>query len=163
MADRGSMLWLAAFVVVVTLAGAAGGVLIDRHILQPPPSDGRGLGQGQAGLRGGEPGMRGGGPGQGMRTPGWVVQRLDAQLHLTPPQRDKVVAILERRRARLDQIRTEMQGRMEGEQKQLRDEIRGILAPDQQKIFDEEMASPLLPGGPGQRRAGPGGRPPTRK
>jgi hypothetical protein len=63
-------------------------------------------------------------------------------------------AILTRRRAKLDEIRGEMQGRMEKEQVDLRAEIRALLDAQQQKRFDEVVATAPGLGGrpPGMRR-----------
>jgi hypothetical protein len=83
-----------------------------------------------------------------MRT-GWLNERLGSQLELTPAQREKLAGILARRRAKLDQIRTEMQGRVMAEQQDVRAEIRSILDDKQQKRFDEVMAT-----APGPWRSG---------
>jgi hypothetical protein len=163
--------WFGAFVAVVALAGVAGGVLLDRYLLAPHrPGDGRRPGTGAAmGLgRGGMQALGPGGGGRGMMRPGWLNERLAADLELTSRQREQLAEILSRRRAKLDQVRSEMQGRMQAEQKELRDEIRAILDPKQQKRFDEVMpVNPLRgepgfgsgPGGPGTGR-GRGGMPP---
>jgi hypothetical protein len=163
-----SLGWFGAFVAVVALAGVASGVLFDRYVLGPRrPPDGRRGGAIAAGpARGGMPGMgpgMGPGVGRGMMRGGRLDDRLAAELDLTSAQRERVAEILSRRRAKLDQVRSEMQGRMQTEQKELRDEIRTILDPKQQKRFDEVMPINPQPGrpgfGPGERRGpGPPGR-----
>ncbi len=85
-------------------------------------------------------GPGGPGPGAGPMRPG-LEERLAQQLELTATQKDQVRAILERRRTRLDEVRTETQKRMEKEQEELRSEIRGVLTDVQKKKFDEVMAN----------------------
>ncbi len=82
---------------------------------------------------------------------------------MTAAQKGQVKAILERRRTRLDEVRTETQKRMEKEQEELRTEIRGVLTEAQKKKFDEVMANAPGFGGRGMdergmRRGGMPGR-----
>jgi hypothetical protein len=171
MDDKRTIVWFSAFVVVVMLIGVASGILLDRFLLRPPrgrlgPVFGRGPGMeqrmGQGGMGPGAmgPGALGPGPGRAQRLgPGGLPERLARELGLTAAQKEQVGAILGRRRARLEEVRAEMQGRMQKEQSDLRAEIRQGLDEKQQKRFDEVMASaPGLGGGdPGQRgmRRGP--------
>jgi hypothetical protein len=172
MDDKRTIAWFSAFVVVVLLAGVASGILLDRFLLRPAPARmGR---QVQGGPMAGNPGRmgpgmrqgpfgadgaRGGGRGLG---PEALADRLARDLELTSAQKEKVAAVLVRRRAKLDEIRGEMSGRMQKEQADVRAEIRALLDEKQQKRFDEVVAiSPGLggwPGGPGMggRPAGPG-------
>jgi hypothetical protein len=172
MDDKRTIAWFSAFVVVVLLAGIATGILLDRFLLRPPPGRFDRAGgpmQGMAGRLG--PGPRPGamapgglvpgamGPdgaragGRGLR-PEALADRLAAELQLTPAQKEKVSAILVRRRTKLDEVRNEMQDRMQKEQEDLRAEIRALLDEKQQKRFDEVVAtSPGLGGRrPGMRR-----------
>ena len=146
MDDRRTIAWFSAFVIVVLLIGIASGILLDRFLIRP---QGDRMGRGGApglGMQQGMPprGMRQGpggpGPGAGPMRPG-LEERLAKQLELTPAQKDQVKAILERRRTRLDEVRTETQKRMEKEQEDLRAEIRGVLTESQKKRFDEVMAN----------------------
>jgi hypothetical protein len=117
----------------------------------PGGSMGQGMRSGPAAVDG----MRGGGRGLGPG-PGALADRLERELSLTAVQKEKVVALLEKRRSKLDGIRTEMTERMQKEQTDLRAEIRALLEPAQQKRFDEVVAtSPGLgAGGPGGPRRG---------
>jgi hypothetical protein len=165
MDDKRTIAWFSAFVIVVMLIGVASGILLDRFLLRPPPGfDGRGFGP-RAGMpqRMAPGGMRPGGMGpaggEGAMRPGALDERLAQQLELSAAQREQVGAILGRRRARLQEIRGEMQSRMEKEQADLRAEIRGILTDKQKKQFDELTANApgfggLGPGARGMRRGG---------
>jgi Spy/CpxP family protein refolding chaperone len=164
MDDKRTLVWFSAFVIVVMLIGVASGILLDRFVIRPPGARagfGGGAGPGmQQGMlpRGMRQGPGGPGPGAGPMRPG-LEERLARQLELTSAQKDQVKAILERRRTRLDEVRTETQKRMEKEQEELRAEIRGVLTEAQKKKFDEVMAS--APGfggrGPGERGMRRGG------
>jgi len=168
MDDKRTIAWFSAFVIVVLLIGIASGILLDRFLIRPP---GDRMGRGGApgpGMQQRMParGMRQGpgspGPGAGPMRPG-LEERLAQQLELTAAQKDQVKAILERRRTRLDEVRTETQKRMEKEQEELRTEIRGVLTEAQKKKFDEVMANAPGFGGRGMgergmRRGGMPGR-----
>jgi hypothetical protein len=167
MDDNRTIIWFSAFVIVVMLIGVASGILLDRFLLRPPPDrlartfgSGPGMAQ-RMGPGGRRPGATGPaeGPG-GMLRPGSLNERLAQELELTAAQKEQVGAILGRRRARLEEIRGEMQGRMQKEQTDLRAEIRGLLTEKQQKRFDEVMVNaPGLGGiGPGQRGMRRGGQ-----
>jgi hypothetical protein len=177
MNDKRTVAWFSAFVVVVVLIGVASGVLLDRFLLRPPPgrvgaADDRVFGTGQRAGQGlMDPDMRGGGrrgpgemgPGGGRgqpSRPGGLTERLAQELRLTAAQTAQVGAILLKRRAQLDTIRAEMQGRMQKEQADLRAEIRGVLDEDQKRRFDEVTAMAPGLGGMGlqprgMRRTGP--------
>ena len=73
--------------------------------------------------------------------PGWLGQRLEAQLDLRPDQREQLHAILERRGQRIEQLRGELRQKLEAEQKGLREEINGILDEKQRDRF-ERMSLP---------------------
>jgi hypothetical protein len=163
MNDKRTIAWFSAFVIVVMLIGVASGVLLDRFLLRSPPGRpglpfGREVWMGQ---RMG-PGAMGPGGGRGpMMRPGGLSERLEKELGLTAAQKEQVGAILGRRRGRLEEIRSDMQGRMQKEQAGLRAEIRGVLDETQQKRFDEVMANTPGLGGMGlelrgTRRGGPG-------
>jgi len=168
MDDKRTIAWFSAFVIVVLLIGIASGILLDRFLIRPP---GERMGRGGVpgpGMQQRMPsrGMRQGpgvpGPGAGPMRPG-LEERLALQLELTAAQKDQVKAILERRRTRLDEVRTETQKRMEKEQEELRTEIRGVLTEAQKKKFDEVMANAPGFGGRGMgergmRRGGMPGR-----
>jgi hypothetical protein len=161
MDDKRTIAWFSAFVVVVLLAGIATGILLDRFLLRSPA--GRlGWSGGQVppnagwmgpGSRPGPDGARGGGRGM---PPEALADRLERELKLTAVQKEKVIAILARRRTKLEGIRGEMQDRMQKEQADLRAEIRSVLDAQQQKQFDQvATTAPGLgarPAGPGMRR-----------
>jgi hypothetical protein len=148
MNDRKTLAWFGAFVVVVMLAGIAGGVLLDRFLLGPRAARGEplmGLGrQGPGTMQGGGrmgPGMNPpGGRRNGPAGPVGLITRLTEQLDLTAAQQEQIRAILARRREQLDGIRAEMQERMQKEQMDVRAEIRAVLNEQQQKRFDEAMS-----------------------
>jgi hypothetical protein len=164
MDDKRTLVWFSAFVIVVMLIGIASGIIAARFFIRPTlDRAGRG---GAAGLgmqqypppRGMGPGPAGLAPGRGAMRPG-LEDRLAQQLELTATQKEQVGAILGRHRARLDEVRAEMQKRMEKEQSDLRAEIRGTLTDSQKKRFDDVMAT--APGfggrGPGERGMRRGG------
>ena len=164
MDDKRTLVWFSAFVIVVMLIGIASGIIAAR-LFGRPTLDRAGRGGG-AGLgmqqylppRGMGPGPAGPAPGRGAMRPG-LEDRLAQQLDLTTAQKEQVGTILGRHRTRLDEVRVEMQKRMEKEQADLRAEIRGTLTESQKKRFDEVMAS--APGfggrGPGERGMRRGG------
>jgi len=171
MGDKRTIVWLGAFVIVVMLIGVASGILLDRFLLRPPPGRlgsvfDRGprmeqrMGQGGMGSR-----SMGPGPGRAqMLGPGGLLERLARELGLTAAQKEQVGAILSRRRARLEEVRAEMQGRMQKEQSDLRAEIRQVLDEKQQKRFDEVMANaPGLGGGDSGQRGMRRGPPPRQR
>jgi hypothetical protein len=168
MDDKRTIAWFSAFVVVVLMAGVASGILLDRFLLRPPAGRldrvpgwmaGPGGRMGPGGMRQGPMTQDGGrGAGRGMR-PEALADRLTAELQLTAAQKEKVGAILTRRRTALDGMRTELSERMQKEQAELRAEIRALLDEKQQKRFDEVVAtSPGLGGRPAGPGPGPGMR-----
>ena len=167
MDDKRTTIWFSAFVIVVILIGLASGILLDRFLIRPP-ADRMGRGGQGPGLQLWQPprGMRQGPagqvPGPGAMRPG-LEDRLAQQLELSPAQKTQVGAIIGRRRAKLDEVRAEMQKRMEQEQADLRAEVRGVLTDSQKKRFDEVMATAPGFGGRGlgergMRRGGAPGR-----
>jgi len=171
MDDKRTLVWLGAFVIVVMLIGVASGIILDRFLLRPLPGRlgsvfdrGPGMEQrmGQGGMR-----SRSMGPGPGraqMLGPGGLPERLARELGLTAAQKEQVGAILGRRRARLEEVRAEMQGRMQKEQSDLRAEIRQVLDEKQQKRFDEVMANAQgLGGGDSGQRGMRRGPPPRQR
>jgi hypothetical protein len=166
MDDKRTTIWFSAFVIVVMLIGVASGILLDRFLIRAPldrayRGSGPGMGMQQRmpplGMRQGPAGQA---PGPGAMRPG-LEDRLAQQLDLTAAQKAQVGAILGRRRAKLDEVRGEVQKRMEQEQADLRAEIRGVLNDSQKKRFDEVIAT--VPGfggrGPGERGMRRGGGP----
>jgi Spy/CpxP family protein refolding chaperone len=135
MNDKHMRAWFVAFVVAVFAAGIGAGTILDRY-LAPPPRAGRPPVPGAAGRPG--PGFA---PG-----PGVLTRRLATELQLTADQQKKVDEIFERRRGRLEQIRSEVRAKFDGEQRDLRDEIRKVLTPDQQKRFDKWLLEEPMPG-----------------
>lgn len=165
MTEKRALIWFGAFVLVVAVAGVAGGVLVERFLLHGPGRTGAFVGDGRF------PGGRGMVPpgGAGLtRGGGGLVEQLNSELKLKDEQRKKVTEVIEKHRGALDRIRTELQGRMQSEQQSLQAEIRGLLDPEQQKKFDDVMSRSPRGfgrglGGPGDRgerggrRGGPGG------
>jgi hypothetical protein len=167
MDDKRTIIWFSAFVIVMMLIGVASGILLDRFLLRPPPDRfARSFGPGQGMAQRTGPGGRRAGAAGASAGPGWMPrpgnlsERLAHELELTAPQKEQVGAILGRRRARVEEIRGEMLGRLQKEQAYLRAEIRGVLTETQQKRFDEVMVNaPGLGGvGPGQRGMRRGGQ-----
>ena len=167
MDDKRTLVWFSAFVIVVMLIGVASGILLDRFLIRPSGDrmarGGQGPGmQPRMPSRGMRQGPAGQAPGPGAMRPG-LEDRLALQLDLTAAQKEQVGAILSRRRAKLDEVRGEMQKRMEKEQADLRTEIRAVLNENQKKRFDEVMANAPGFGGRGlgergMRRGGAPGR-----
>lgn len=147
--------WLVTCVALVFLIGASAGVLVDRAwLLRPPP---------------GRPGPMNAGPPQGPPVER-MLQDLDAALHLSADQRQRISGILEARMPRLRQLQDDARRQFNAEQKSLHQDIGAVLTPDQLKKFQEmvqanpglgERGGPMGPGmrgGPGR----PGGPPPGR-
>lgn len=98
-----------------------------------------------------------------------MTDRLFEGITLSAEQKDKVKAVEEKFRPRMEAMREEMRGAMQGgapnpelRQKmtalntEQRDALRAVLTPDQQKVFDENVKKMPQRGGPGG-----GGRPPV--
>ena len=139
MSDNRTRIWFSLFVLAVFSVGLASGVLIGRRLAPPPP---RGLGFA----------MGGRGPGSGGPPPARLIERLDAELHLTADQRAQVERIFEARRQGLQAVQNEVLARAEKEQRELQAEIRKVLTPDQQQRFDKWLADAPR----GRRGRGPG-------
>jgi hypothetical protein len=148
MNEQRMRVWLAVFMLVVFCTGLGAGVVLDRLLAPPPPA-----GRPGAGMGGRLGGGRAGGPPPLER----LADRLTADLKLSEDQHARITAVLESRRARLDAIRRDAQGKFEIEQKEMRDEIRKLLAPAQQPQFDEWLKKWGPPPGGQGGGMGPGG------
>jgi hypothetical protein len=127
----GMQVWLAAFVVLVFVAGVATGVVIGPRLFAsqaepraavrwagPPNFGSAGLADDAGPLVG--PGRR-----------------------LGPtPQQKKLEAVLARRRERLLSFNREARDRFETEQRELRREIAEVLSPEQQRQFERWLERP---------------------
>lgn len=69
-----------------------------------------------------------------------LVRKFSRKLDLTSEQRDRVAAILEAKRARLESLRSESGPRFEEIRISARNEIRSVLTPDQQLRFDRMVS-----------------------
>jgi Spy/CpxP family protein refolding chaperone len=140
MSDNRVRIWFSVFVLVVFCVGLAGGIVIGRH-MGPPPRD-----LPEFGPMGGAPGGVPPGP--------HLIDRLSTVLQLSEDQRTKIAAILDARRQKLNQLHEDAITRASTEQREMRAEIRNVLTPDQQKRFDEWLAS--VPRGRGRGMRGYG-------
>ncbi len=143
-------LWVGLFVLVVFVAGVAGGVALRPWVasdLQP-----------EFGRRGPR---RGGGAGPAA---GRLFDRISADIDLTADQGQQLRAVFETRGQRMREIDQEVQDLFETEQVQMNAEIAEILTPEQMEIFENEIVlmrgrprSPPWRGGPRSRelRRGP--------
>jgi Spy/CpxP family protein refolding chaperone len=164
MNDKHLRAWFVVFVVAVFMAGAGGGLILDRYI---------GLADQRNPRAGPRPVGRPGGPGPGAGVP-MIRHRLATDLDLTAEQQAKLDAILANRQKRIEQVQSEVRARFESEQREMREEIQKILTPEQRKKFEGWLLrEPMPPGmmhvpgtgmgrgrgmgsGPGRGR-GPGG------
>lgn len=129
-------IWFGVFVAFVFAAGVATGLVVAPHLFSPeagpfppmPPGFGPGAGR----------------PGVPMPAP--LVRRLADELQLDQAQQQKLEAVFERRRERLQTFNREVRERFETEQRDLRSEIAEILTPEQQKRFDEWLLRPARRG-----------------
>lgn len=137
MSDSRTRIWFSVFVVAIFVAGLASGVLLGRRMGPPLRAGGPGSGMIGGGGRSGPP-------------PGRLVERLNRDLQLTPEQRDRVEAIFEARRPRLEAVQREVMMRAADEQRELRAEIRSVLTPEQQVRFDRWLGD--APRGRGRGR-----------
>lgn len=124
MTDMNTRLWVGLFVLVVFVAGLAAGVLVRPWLSPGPPPR-----FGPASLRGGAPGPMG----------GRLLERLAADLELTPEQDLGLKAVFEARRLRLREINKEVRDLFETQQSQMNAEIAAILTPEQMEIFENEI------------------------
>lgn len=136
-------IWFGVFVALVFAAGVATGLVVAPRLFLPEGGPftpvGPGFGPG--------PGMR---PGASMPAP--LVRRLAGELQLDEAQQQKLEAVFERRRERLQTFNREVRERFETEQRDLRSEIAEILTPEQQKRFDEWLLRPPRRGPRGPER-----------
>ena len=142
-------LWAGLFVLVVFVAGVAGGVAL-RPWITPDPVPGFGA----RGPRGGRP------PGPMTDR---LLERIAATIDLTPEQDRQLREVFDSRRQRMREINEEIRGRFESQQEQMNAEIAAILTPDQLEIFDDEIirmrrgrGGPRGRGSPGRSRRGHG-------
>jgi hypothetical protein len=119
---RKSRLVAGIVIVLVFLAGAVVGFWC-HHALGPRGFPGFGIG-------GPPPG-----PPPAMR--GWMLQRLDRELHLTPEQHAHIDTVLARRETDLKGLMSETRPRFEAIAARTRAEIQSVLTPDQQAKFAE--------------------------
>jgi len=66
-----------------------------------------------------------------------MVERFSRELNLTPEQREKVAAILEAKRQKMQALRSEIRPKYEELRQSTKAEIRKILAPEQQERFEK--------------------------
>lgn len=141
MTDLQSRVWFAGFVLLVFVSGLAGGILLDRLLVD------RGFDRPPGILRAG----RGFDPWPRIDRLG--LRRFADELDLTSDQRRRLETIFEARRGRLRAFREEVNTRFEQEQQELRAEVAKILTPEQLQRYDELMRAG--PGRGGRRGRGP--------
>jgi len=117
---RKSRLVAGVVIVLVFLAGAAVGFFV-HHAM----------------LRRGFPGLAIGGPPPGPppEMKGWMLERLDRELDLTPAQHARIDTVLTRREADLRALMSEARPRFEAIATRTRSEIQAVLTPAQQEEF----------------------------
>ncbi len=142
MSDNRMRIWFALFVLAVFCVGLTAGTLIGRRMVGPIMPPGPAFGA----FGPGRPGR--GGPGAER-----LVERLTADLQLTPEQRVQVEGVLKSRRERLNQLQHDVRERFEREQQELRTEIRKVLTPEQQQKYDR-LIEEAPQRGPGWRERG---------
>ena len=137
-------LWVGLFVLVVFVAGVAGGVALRPWVTSDPQSE-----FGRRGPRRGE----GAGP-----VAGRLFDRIAADIDLTADQGQQLRAVFETRGQRMREIDQEVQDLFETEQAQMNAEIAEILTPEQMEIFKNAIV--LMRGRPRSPpwRGGPRGR-----
>ncbi|MEP6686712.1 MAG: hypothetical protein ABJC36_00095 [Gemmatimonadales bacterium] len=108
-------------IVLVFLAGGAVGFFL-HHAMVP---------------RRGFPGLAIGGPPPGPppEVKGWMLDRLDRELDLTPAQHARIDTVLTRREADLRALMSEARPRFEAIATRTRTEIQTVLTPSQQQEF----------------------------
>ena len=152
MNDASTRLWAGLFVLVVFVAGLAAGVAI-RPWLGPGPT--RGFGPRVMVGMVGRPAPD--------RMTERLLERISAEIDLTPEQGQALRAVFDGRQQRLREINEEVRDRFETQQAQMNAEISAILTPEQMEIFESEILSMRRErgrrgrGGPrGGPRRGPG-------
>ncbi len=142
--------WAGLFVLVVFVAGVAGGVALRPWMP---------LGQEEPGPWFGQRGPRGERP-PGPPT-GRLLERIAGQIELTEDQDARLREVFESRGQRMREINEQVRGLFETERTQMNDEIAAILTPEQMETFDQEIVRMRgmrgRPGGRGGPR-GPGFR-----
>ena len=79
----------------------------------------------------------GGPPGRSPEVKGWMLQRLDRELDLTPEQHARIDTVLTRRESDLHALMAEARPRFEAIAARTRTEIQAVLTPAQQQKFAE--------------------------
>lgn len=145
--------WLVAFVTLVFLIGVSAGVLIDRTALSRRTAPPQGVGGGGGG-RGGPIGLYGPlGP-----PPERYVSDLARQLDLDEAQRERILAILDEQRPRIDALQETAREQFVTEQQALFAAIAAELTPDQQTRFASLTERQRSGGDRGGRGGGRDGR-----
>ncbi len=140
MSDTSTRLWAGLFVLVVFVAGLAAGVAV-RPWLGPGPTRGFGP-RGMVGRPAPD------------RMTERLLERISAEIDLTPEQDRGLRAVFDGRQQRLREINKEVRDRFETQQTQMNAEISAILTPEQMEIFQNEILSMRRERG----RRGPRGR-----
>ncbi len=140
MSDTSTRLWAGLFVLVVFVAGLAAGVVV-RPWLGPGPTRGFGP-RGMVGRAAPD------------RMTERLLERISAEIDLTPEQDRGLRAVFDGRQQRLREINKEVRDRFETQQTQMNAEISAILTPEQMEIFQNEILSMRRERG----RRGPRGR-----
>ena len=140
MSDTRTRLWAGLFVLVVFVAGLAAGVAV-RPWLGPGPTRGFGP-RGMVGRPAPD------------RMTERLLERISAEIDLTPEQVQGLRAVFDGRQQRLREINKEVRDRFETQQAQMNEEISAILTPEQMEIFQNEILSMRRERG----RRGPRGR-----
>jgi len=112
-------LWLVMSFVVVFLAGAVSGVIIDKHFLSRPRTQDR---------RGGQPSIEG----------------MARDLGLSAEQQEKIKQIFSRSEERFKELHRSLHQNLDAIRDQIRKEIDGVLTPEQrqklEKLIQEQNA-----------------------
>ncbi len=140
MSNTSTRLWAGLFVLVVFVAGLAAGVVV-RPWLGPGPTRGFGP-RGMVGRPAPD------------RMTERLLERISAEIDLTPEQDRGLRAVFDGRQQRLREINKEVRDRFETQQTQMNAEISAILTPEQMEIFQNEILSMRRERG----RRGPRGR-----
>ena len=144
MSDRSTRLWAGLFVLLVFVAGLAAGVVVRPWLVPGPPR-----GFGPRGLVG-RPSPD--------RMTERLLERISAEIALTPEQGQRLRAVFDGRQRRLREINEEVRGRFETQQAEMNAEISAILTPEQMQIFENEILSMRRLRGGARGRGGPRGR-----